>query len=62
MTPPQPSIRLAVVGLIAAIVVGVACVLYGGADDSPGLQLMGLVVIATAVALTVRRARDRRRG
>ncbi len=60
MTRPEQSIRVVVVGLVAAIGVGVACVIYGGADDAPGLQGIGLLVIVGAVALTVRRVRNRR--
>ena len=51
-----PSYLLGLLG----VVVGVAGVLAGGADDSPGLQGLGLLVVLTAVTLTVRSARRRR--
>jgi drug/metabolite transporter (DMT)-like permease len=41
---------------ILAIAIGVAAVVAGGADDSPGLQLIGLVIILGAVVLGVRTA------
>ena len=41
---------------ILAIAIGVAGIVAGGADDSPGLQLIGLVIIIGAVALGVRTA------
>jgi hypothetical protein len=45
--------------LIAALVVavGVAGIVAGGADDSPGLQLLGLLVVIGGVVLVVRTAR-----
>ena len=39
---------------ILAIAIGVAGIVAGGADDSPGLQLIGVVIIIGAVALGVR--------
>ena len=39
---------------ILAIAIGVAGIVAGGADDSPGLQLLGVVIIIGAVALGVR--------
>jgi hypothetical protein len=41
---------------ILAIAIGVAALVAGGADDSPGFQLMGLVIILGAVVLGVRTA------
>lgn len=38
-------------------VLGVAAALFGEADDAPGLVLLGLVLIASAAALGIRRAR-----
>ena len=43
---------------ILAVAIGVAGIVAGGADDSPGLQLLGLVVVIGAV-LGVRIARRR---
>jgi hypothetical protein len=46
---------------ILAIALGIAGVVYGGeADDSPGLQLIGVVLIVGAIALGVRTARSGR--
>lgn len=39
-------ILIAVLGLL----VGVPAMLYGGADDSPGLVLLGLMLIAATMA------------
>ena len=39
---------------ILAIAIGVAGVVAGGADDSPGLQLLGVLLIIGAVVLGVR--------
>ena len=41
---------------VLAIAVGVAAVVAGGADDSPGLQLMGVVLVIGAIAVGVRTA------
>ena len=45
--------------LVAMLVValGVAAVVAGEADDSPGLQLLGVLLVAGAVTLSVRTAR-----
>ncbi len=46
--------------LVAAI--GIFGIVYGGADDSPGAQLIGLVLVVGAVVFVVRTAlRNRRR-
>ncbi len=48
--------------LAAALLValGVPAFLHGGADDSPGLQLIGAVLAVAAVVLAIRtRRRDR---
>jgi membrane protein implicated in regulation of membrane protease activity len=48
---------------LAAVVVlalGIAGMVAGEADDSPGLQFIGLILIVGAVTLTVRKARRRR--
>ena len=50
---------VAVVALLA-IAIGVAGVVYGEADDSPGLQLIGVVIILVAMALAVRAVRRSR--
>jgi hypothetical protein len=48
--------------LVAAVVValGAAAVVFGEADDSPGLQVIGVVVAVAAVVLVVRNVRRRR--
>jgi hypothetical protein len=43
---------------ILAIALGIAGVVYGEADDSPGLQLIGVVLIVGAIALGVKTARS----
>jgi hypothetical protein len=40
---------------VIAIVLGIAGIVAGEADDSPGLQLLGLLVVIGAIALSVRR-------
>lgn len=44
---------------VLAVAIGVAAVLAGGADDSPGLQALGLVLALGAVAFGVRTVRRR---
>ena len=44
---------------VLAVVIGVAAVVYGEADDSPGLQLLGVLLALGAVASGVRTARRR---
>ena len=39
---------------ILVIALGVAGIVYGEADDSPGLQLIGVVLIIGALGLGVR--------
>ena len=45
---------------ILAVALGVAGIVYGEADDSPGRQLIGVLLIVGAVALGVRTARRSR--
>jgi drug/metabolite transporter (DMT)-like permease len=45
---------------VLAIAIGVAGVVAGGADDSPGLQLLGVLLIIGALAVCVRTARGSR--
>ncbi|MFF3866321.1 hypothetical protein [Micromonospora sp. NPDC001898] len=42
---------------VLAVAIGVAGVVLGEADDSPGLQLLGVVLIVGAVTFGVRTAR-----
>jgi hypothetical protein len=49
--------------LALAVTLGVLGVVYGEADDSPGLQLLGFLIAAGALALAVRTLRrGRSRG
>lgn len=43
-----------------AVLAGVATVVAGGADDSPGLQAIGVALAVVPVVLLVRGARRRR--
>ncbi|GAB2931329.1 hypothetical protein GCM10027280_18710 [Micromonospora polyrhachis] len=43
--------------VIVAIAIGAAGFVYGEADDSPGLQLLGVALVVGAVACGVRMAR-----
>ena len=45
---------------ILAIALGIAGIVYGEADDSPGLQLIGVVLIVGAIALGVKTVRSGR--
>jgi hypothetical protein len=40
--------------VLLAVAIGVAGIVYGEADDSPGLQLVGAVLVAGAIAFGVR--------
>jgi hypothetical protein len=51
---------LLILAVVLAIAVGVAAIVLGEADDSPGLQGLGVLLILGSVALGVRRARRRR--
>jgi drug/metabolite transporter (DMT)-like permease len=46
--------------VILAIALGVAIIVYGGHDDSPGAQLIGVLLIVGAVVLCVRMVRRSR--
>jgi hypothetical protein len=45
-------------GALLAIAIGVLGIVAGEADDSPGLQFLGAVVVAGALALGVRSFRS----
>jgi hypothetical protein len=49
-----------ILAVILALLIGVAGVIAGGADDSPGLQLIGAVFVVGAVVGGVRSLRARR--
>ena len=57
MKPP-----LLILAAILATAIGVAAIVLGEADDSPGLQGLGVLLIIGTVALGVRTARRRRRS
>ena len=42
---------------LLAIAIGIAGLVAGEGDDSPGLQLLGAVLVASGIALGVRTAR-----
>ena len=52
---------LVLAGVLAALALGGVAIVYGGADDSPGLQGIGVIVVvgATVTALRWRGGRDR---
>lgn len=41
---------------LLAVAIGVAAVVFGEADDSPGLQGLGVLLVIGTVALSVRTA------
>ncbi|HEY0001650.1 MAG TPA: hypothetical protein VGB74_14425 [Actinoplanes sp.] len=47
---------------VAMAVVGVLAVLYGGYDDSPGLQLIGVLLVIGALTIGYRTTRRRARS
>lgn len=51
---------VAVVLAVLGVLLGAAAVVAGGADDSPGLQGIGVLLAAGGVALLVRAVRRRR--
>ncbi|WP_369138327.1 hypothetical protein [Modestobacter versicolor] len=53
-------VGLTVLLAVAVAVLGVAAVLLGGADDSPGLQGIGALLVLGAVAVGVRAVRRAR--
>jgi len=51
---------LLALAVVLAVAIGIAGVVLGEADDSPGLQVIGVVFVVGAVALGVRAARRSR--
>lgn len=43
--------------VILAVALGVAAIAHGEADDSPGLQLLGVVLVIGAAAFGIRNIR-----
>jgi drug/metabolite transporter (DMT)-like permease len=58
MSRPHALVRWVAVALL--VLLGVAAVVAGGADDSPGLQGIGLLLVIGAIVLAVRTARRKR--
>lgn len=51
---PRLTIVTTAILAVLATAVGVAAVVLGESDDSPGLQLLGVLFVIGAVALSVR--------
>lgn len=51
---------LPVLLVVIGLAIGAAGIVYGEADDSPGLQLLGALVVLAAVVLGVRTIRRSR--
>lgn len=49
-------------GAIGIAALGIAAVVFGEEDDAPGLVLLGLMLVASACALGIRRRARARRG
>jgi hypothetical protein len=47
----------AVIAIVVALTIGVAGMVLGESDDSPGLQFLGLMLIVGAIVSAVRMAR-----
>jgi len=46
--------------VVVAVVIGIAAIVFGEADDSPGLQGLGALLAIGAIVFAVRAARRRR--
>ncbi|MGA4726823.1 hypothetical protein ACWEOS_14150 [Micromonospora taraxaci] len=46
-----------IVAVVLGVALGIAAVVLGGADDSPGLQLIGVVLVIGAVVFGIRNLR-----
>lgn len=53
-------IAIVAIVTILAVAIGVTGIVYGESDDSPGLQLLGVVIVIGAVVFGVRTARHSR--
>jgi hypothetical protein len=47
---------------VLVIALGFACIAYGEADDSPGLQGIGVLLVIATVVVSVRAVRRNSRG
>ena len=54
-----PRRYLLALGVVLAVALGALAVVYGESDDSPGLQLLGVLLAVGAVAWGLRTARRR---
>ena len=52
------SVVATIAAALILVAIGVIAILFGAADDAPGLVALGIVVIVVAVALGVRTARQ----
>ncbi|MCC7365391.1 MAG: hypothetical protein IT303_13575 [Dehalococcoidia bacterium] len=60
--PKRTRVNYALVAaLVLVAALGVAAIVAGGADDSPGLQGIGALLVLGAIAFDVRSARRGRR-
>lgn len=57
---PTPEVPVSYVLAALAVLLGAAAVVGGGADDSPGLQGIGVLLVLTGVVVAVRAVRARR--
>ncbi|MEU1247431.1 hypothetical protein ACWD8I_05820 [Micromonospora arida] len=48
-----------IVGVVLSVALGTTVVVLGGADDSPGLQLIGVMLVLCAVVFGIRNLRGR---
>ncbi|WP_200933498.1 MULTISPECIES: hypothetical protein [unclassified Rhodococcus (in: high G+C Gram-positive bacteria)] len=46
------------VGVVLLSLLGIAAIVLGGADDSPGLQFIGLILVVTAIVTGLRQRRS----
>ncbi|MFC8177658.1 hypothetical protein ACFULT_02210 [Rhodococcus sp. NPDC057297] len=53
----RASTTAVVVAMILLAALGGACIVLGGADDSPGLQGIGVVAVIAALVVSVRSTR-----
>jgi peptidoglycan/LPS O-acetylase OafA/YrhL len=51
---------LLALGVVLGVALGVAAVVYGESDDSPGLQLIGVLIVVGVVIIGGRRVRGGR--
>ncbi|NUM25258.1 MAG: hypothetical protein HUU49_01370 [Candidatus Buchananbacteria bacterium] len=46
--------KIKILYYLLAIAFGVFMIIFGGFDDSPGAQLIGLIVIITVIAVAIK--------